>query len=142
MQSLSKTSQLVIQHSNKIMVFASSSSIQGMKILGYRQQASVINSIMASSTKIYTTPFDKSMACSVIKQCNPQIITKLLHKQQKWLATIPGLMFSNLESLEDLEEKANEYIVDGWDSLYSGILNNWRIHLELKILVAVLQFTS
>ena len=87
---LPQLTRLIIGNPKKKIVFTASSSVRAMKVMGYRKQSSIMKSLLMGCIKIYTKPFDDTLAKQFMLECHRHI----------------DIVQSSEESLSQLIEKA------------------------------------
>ena len=139
---LPQLTELIVDNPEKKVVFAASSSLKAMKVMGYREQSSLMNSLLMGCIKIYTKPFDDALARKFMLEChgNTDIVklSESLSQLMKKACYIPGIMSMSFQSFEDLEKNVNDFIIDEWKSIFEHTANDkLRTEQNMKLCIAV-----
>lgn len=139
---LPQLTELIVDNPEKKVVFAASSSLQGMEVLGYREQSCIMNSLLMGCIKIYTKPFNDAFARKFMLECyghmdivkSGESLSQLIKKS----CYIPGIMSMSFQSFEDMEKNVTNFIMDEWETIFEHIANDkLRTEQNMKLWIAV-----
>ena len=106
--------------------------------MGYREQSSIMETILQNSKCYYTTTFDKKMAHDFIKQTYPGINDSDCHAAAEIAGYIPGCMSTNFESVNDLQERVYIQISREWETIFPFVKSSLRVKQHVKLFIGIL----